>query len=74
MQYWNPDDPNSLTAVVKELLEQYKEYQHELVKNFSQKVQSEFESVQQLDTFARMEVYVHRGTQVSVQMRLIGVV
>lgn len=59
---------------MKELLEQYKEYQHELVKNFSQKVQTEFESVQQLDSFASMEVYVHRGTQVSDQMGLIGVV
>jgi hypothetical protein len=65
LQYWNPEDPNSLTAVVKELLEQYKQYQYELIKTFSQKVAFEFESVQQLDTLTSMEVFVHRGTQVN---------
>jgi hypothetical protein len=65
LQYWNPEDPNSLTAVVKELLEQYKQYQYELIKTFSQKVAFEFESVQQLETLTSMEVFVHRGTQVN---------
>jgi hypothetical protein len=64
LQYWNPEDPDSLTAVVKELLEQYKQYHYELVKTFSEKVAFEFDSVQKLETLASMEVFVHRGTQV----------
>ena len=65
MQYWNPDDANSLTAVIKELLEQYKKYQYELIKNFSQKVQFEFESIQELDTLTSMEVHVEKPVQVN---------
>jgi hypothetical protein len=65
LQYWNPEDPNSLTAIVNELLEQYKQYQYDLIKTCSAKVAFEFESVRQLDTLTNMEVYVHRGTQVN---------
>ncbi|XP_028396356.1 BRISC and BRCA1-A complex member 2-like [Dendronephthya gigantea] len=63
LHYWNPENGNSLTAVVKELLEQYKQYQFELVKNYSQKLEFELESVRQLDTLTSIEVYVHRDTQ-----------
>ena len=65
LQYWNPENPNSLTGVVKELLEQYKQYHYELVKTFSEKVAFEFDSVQKLETLTSMEVYVHRQTQVN---------
>ena len=67
LQYWNPEDPNSLTEVVKELLEQYKQYHYALVKTFSEKVAFEFDSVQKLETLTSMEVYVHRQTQTALE-------
>ena len=63
---WNPNDPQSLVAVVKEIIDQYKEYQYELIKQYSRKVEFEYQSLHELGLLQDAEVYVHRNAQVTL--------
>ncbi|XP_046848390.1 BRISC and BRCA1-A complex member 2-like [Xenia sp. Carnegie-2017] len=67
LQCWNPEDHGSLMAVIKELLEQYKKHQLELLKESSPIIQHEFESVHELSTCTIIEVFVLRNSKGIVQ-------
>lgn len=67
LQDWNPDNPGMLTAVVKEVITQYKQHQYHLIERYSKKVQFEYESLQQLDILKNTEVFLQRNAQMSQQ-------
>lgn len=71
LQDWNPDNPGMLTAVVKEVITQYKQHQYHLIERYSKKVQFEYESLQQLDILKNTEVFLQRNAQVDVGIILL---
>lgn len=67
LQDWNPENPCMLTAVVKEIITQYKQHQSQLIKKYSKNVQFQYESLKPLDILNNTEVFMQQNAQMSQQ-------